>query len=135
MSVRTFEDFKELKAAIGTEVGVSDWLEVTQQRIDRFAEVTGDQQWIHVDVECATRELPGQTTVAHGLLTLALAPAFVRSVLSVKGIKDTLKLRSEPDPLFDPVPAGSELRGRVRILVPPNGLRITYGITFEIEDA
>ena len=87
MSVRTFEDFKELKAAIGTEVGVSDWLEVTQQRIDRFAEVTGDQQWIHVDVECATRELPGQTTVAHGLLTLALAPAFVRSVLSVKGIR------------------------------------------------
>jgi len=81
----------------------------------------------------ATRELPGQTTIAHGLLTLALAPAF-RSVLSVKGIKNTLKLRSEPDPLFDPVPAGSELRGRVRILVPPNGLRVTYGITFEIED-
>ena len=47
--MRTFEDFKELKAAIGTEVGVSDWLEVTQQRIDRFAEVTGDQQWIHVE--------------------------------------------------------------------------------------
>jgi len=83
----------------------------------------------------ATRELPGQTTIAHGLLTLALAPAFVRSVLSVKGIKNTLKLRGEPDPLFDPVPAGSKLRGRVRILVPPNGLRITYGITFEIEDA
>ena len=103
--MRPFEDFKELKAAIGTEVGVSDWLEVTQQRIDRFAEVTGDQQWIHVDVERATRELPGQTTIAHGLLTLALAPAF-RSVLSVKGIKNTLKLRSEPDPLFDPVPAG-----------------------------
>ena len=70
---------------------------------------------------------PASTTIAHGLLTLALAPAFVRSVLSVN-------YGAKPDPLFDPVPAGPKLRGRVRILVPPNGLRITYGITFEIED-
>ena len=97
--MRTFEDFKELKAAIGTEVGISDWLELTQQRIDRFAEVTGDQQWIHVDVERATRELPGQTTIAHGLLTLALARSFG---IKRKRYKEHFELRSEPDPLFDP---------------------------------
>jgi acyl dehydratase len=87
-TMRMFKDFEEIKAAVGTEVGVSDWVEITQQRIDQFAEATGDEQWIHVDVERAARELPGRTTIAHGLLTLSLAP--VRSVMSVKEIKNTL---------------------------------------------
>jgi acyl dehydratase len=85
-----FEDFEEMEAAVGSEVGVSDWVEITQKRIDQFAEATGDEQWIHVDVERATRELPGRTTMAHRLLTLSLAPLFVRSVIGVKGIKNTL---------------------------------------------
>ena len=72
---------------LATEVGVSDWVEVTQQRIEQFAQATGDEQWIHVNVERATRELPGHSTIAHGLLTLALAPGIVRSVMGVKGIK------------------------------------------------
>jgi len=62
--MRMFKDFEEIKAAVGTEVGVSDWVEVTQRRIDQFAEATGDEQWIHVDVERAARELPGRTTIA-----------------------------------------------------------------------
>jgi acyl dehydratase len=70
--MRVFEDFKELKSAVGTEVGVSDWVEVTQDRIDKFAEATGDQ---HVDPERAARELPGGTTIAHGLLSLSLIPS------------------------------------------------------------
>jgi acyl dehydratase len=82
--MRIFKDFKEVEAAVGTEVGVSDWIEVTQQRIDQFAEATGDEQWIHFDVERAARELPGRTTIAHGLLTLSLAPSFVRSVMGVR---------------------------------------------------
>jgi acyl dehydratase len=73
--MRVFEDFKELKFAVGTEVGVSDWVEVTQDRIDKFADATGDQQWIHVDPERAARELPGGTTIAHGLLSLSLIPS------------------------------------------------------------
>ena len=87
--MRIFKDFNEVKAAVGTEVGVSDWVEVTQQRIEQFAQATGDEQWIHVYVERATRELPGHCTIAHGLLTLALAPGIVRSVMGVKGIKNT----------------------------------------------
>jgi acyl dehydratase len=135
--MRIFNDFKELKTVVGSEVGVSDWVEVTQERIDKFAEATGDEQWIHVDVERATRELPGRTTIAHGLLTLSLAPAFVRSVMGVKGIKNTLNYGANRIRYLTPVPAGSKLRGRISIAeaddMPPNGLRVTYGITIEIE--
>src|SRR5689334_11767227 len=89
-AVRVFNDFDEIKAAIGSEIGASDWIAVTQDRIDRFAAATDDQQWIHVDVERASRELPGRTTIAHGLLTLSLAPSFVRSVMGLRGLKNTL---------------------------------------------
>ena len=137
VEMRVFNDFKEVQAAVGSEVGVSDWVEVTQERIDKFAEATGDEQWIHVDVERASRELPGRTTIAHGLLTLSLAPAFVRSVIGVKGIKNTLNYGANRIRYLTPVPAGSKLRGRIRIAeaddMPPNGLRVTYGITTEIE--
>ncbi len=92
---------------------------------------------IHVDVERATRELPGHTTIAHGLLTLVLAPGFVRSVIGVKGIKNTLNYGANRIRYLTPVPAGSKLRARVSVLaaddIVPNGLRVTYGITIEIE--
>ena len=68
--MRIFNGFEELKAAVGTEVGVSDWIEVTQDRINKFAEATCDEQWIHVDQERAAREMPGGKTIAHGLLSL-----------------------------------------------------------------
>jgi acyl dehydratase len=135
--MRVFKDFNEVESAVGTEVGVSDWVEVTQERIDQFAEATGDEQWIHVDVERATRELPGRTTIAHGLLTLSLAPLFVRSVMGVKDIKNTLNYGANRVRYLSPVPAGSKLRGRISIAeadeMPSNGLRVTYGITIEIE--
>jgi acyl dehydratase len=75
--MRVFNDFNDLKAAVGTEVGVSDWMEITQDRINKFAEATGDEQWIHVDTERAARESPGGTTIAHGLLSLSLIPGMV----------------------------------------------------------
>ena len=72
---------QDLKKHIGTKLGPSDWLTVDQSMIDKFAEATGDHQWIHVDVERAKKEMPGGKTIAHGLLSLALAPLFIRSVL------------------------------------------------------
>ena len=84
--MRIFSDFNEIKSAVGTEIGVSDWIEVTQERINQFAEATCDEQWIHVDQERAKKELPGGTTIAHGLLSLALAPLFIRSVMGLKGL-------------------------------------------------
>jgi acyl dehydratase len=135
--MRVFKDFDEMKKAVGTEVGVSDWVQVTQERIDRFAEATGDEQWIHVDVARAKRELPGRSTIAHGLLTLSLVPQFVRSTIGLEGIKNTLNYGANRIRYLTPVPAGSRLRARTSIVAaedtPPDGLRVTYGITIEIE--
>src|SRR5262245_36991119 len=135
--MRVFEDFNDLKSAVGTEIGVSDWQEVTQEQIERFADATGDDQWIHVDVERAKRELPGRKTMAHGLLTLALAPEFIRAVARVKGLKRTLNYGANRIRYLAPVPSGSRLRGRVTVAaaddVPPDGLRVTYAVTTEVE--
>jgi acyl dehydratase len=135
--MRIFDGFDEIQSAVGTEVGVSDWIEVTQDRIGRFAEATCDEQWIHVDQERAKRELPGGTTIAHGLLSLALTPMFVRSVMGLKGLKNTLNYGADRIRYLAPVPAGSRLRGRVSVAeaeqVPPNGLRVNYRVVIEIE--
>ena len=135
--MRVFNDFNELKAAAGTEVGVSDWIEITQDRINQFAEATGDEQWIHVDTERAARESPGGTTIAHGLLSLSLIPMFIRGIIGVKGLKNTLNYGANRIRYLTPVPAGSRLRARVTVLeaedVPPDGLRVTYKVTIELE--
>jgi len=135
--MRVFDNFDELKAALDKEIGVSDWVEITQERINKFADATGDEQWIHIDVPRAQREMPGKTTIAHGLLTLSLAPGFVRSVMGLEGIKNTINYGINRVRYLAPVPAGSRLRGRIKIVatedVPPDGLRVTYGITVEIE--
>jgi acyl dehydratase len=135
--MRVFNDFNELKAAVGIEVGVSDWIEITQDRINQFAEATGDEQWIHVDTERAARESPGGTTIAHGLLSLSLIPMFIRSIIGVKGLKNTLNYGANRIRYLTPVPAGSRLRARVSVMeaedVPPDALRVTYKVTIELE--
>ena len=135
--MRIFSDFNEIKAAVGTEIGVSEWVDITQDRINLFAEATCDEQWIHVDQDRAKREMPGGRTIAHGLLSVSLAPMFIRSVLGLKGLKNTLNYGADRIRYLSPVPAGSKLRGRVGIAeaedVPPNGLRVHYRVTIEIE--
>ncbi|MGA7999434.1 MAG: MaoC family dehydratase [Bradyrhizobium sp.] len=135
--MRVFSDFDELKAAVGTEVGVSDWIEITQDRINRFGEATGDEQWIHVDTERAARESPGGTTIAHGLLSLSLIPMFIRGIIGVKGLTNTLNYGANRIRYLTPVPAGSRLRARVAVMeaedVPPDALRVTYKVTIELE--
>jgi acyl dehydratase len=135
--MRMFQDFEEMKGAVGTEIGESDWVQITQDRIDTFAEATGDEQWIHVDEERAARELPGKTTIAHGLLTLSLIPMFMRSIVGLKGLKNTLNYGANRIRYLSPVPAGSRLRARVDVMqaedVPPDALRVTYKVTIEIE--
>src|SRR3979490_140566 len=136
-TMRIFSDFNEIKSAGRPELGVSDWIEVTQDRISLFANATCDEQWIHVDQERAKKELPGGTTIAHGLLSLALTPMFVRSVMGLKGLKNTLHYGADRIRYLSPVPPGSGLRGRVSIAeaeeVPPNGLRVNYRVVIEIE--
>lgn len=135
--MRIFSDFSEIKSAAGTEIGVSDWVEVSQDRINQFAEATCDEQWIHVDQERAAREMPGGKTIAHGLLSLALAPLLIRSVIGLKGLRNTLNYGADRIRYLAPVPAGSRLRGRVSVAeaedVPPDGLRVNYHLVIEIE--
>jgi acyl dehydratase len=137
MHMRVFKNFDEIKTAVGSEIGVTDWVDVTQEHINQFAHATGDDQWIHVDVGRAKRELPGHTTIAHGLLTLALAPRFIRMVAHVEGITSTLNYGANRIRYLAPVPAGSRLRGRVTIVAAedalPDGLKVTYGLTVEIQ--
>ena len=110
--MRIFSDFSEFKAAVGSEIGASEWNEVTQERIDLFARATCDDQWIHVDQERARKELPGGTTIAHGLLSLSLAPMFIRSVMGFKGLRNTLNYGADRIRYLSPVPAGSRIRSR-----------------------
>jgi len=112
--MRIFSSFDEIKSAVGTEIGISDWIEVSQERINLFAEATCDEQWIHVDQERAKKELPGGTTIAHGLLSLALAPLFIRSVMGLKRLRGRLTVAEAEE-------------------VPPDGLRVNYRLTIEIE--
>src|SRR5947199_336975 len=122
--MRIFSDFNEIKSAVGSEIGVSDWIEISQERINQFAEATCDEQWIHVDQERAKKELPGGTTIAHGLLSLALAPLFIRSVMGLKGLRNTLNYGADRIRYLAPVPAGSRLRGRRTI---PDAARVASG--------
>lgn len=135
--MRTFNGFDEIKAAVGKEIGASEWVEITQDRINRFAEATCDEQWIHVDQDRARRELPGGRTIAHGLLSLSLAPMFIRSVMELRGLRNTLNYGADRIRYLSPVPAGSRIRGRVTIAevedVPPEGLRVNYHLVIEID--
>ncbi len=135
--MRMFKDFDELKSVVGTEVGVSDWIEITQDRINKFADATGDEQWIHIDPARAAREMPGGKTIAHGLLSLSLIPMFIREIIGLKGLRNTLNYGANRIRYLTPVPAGSRLRARLTIMeaedVPPDALRVTYKVTIEIE--
>jgi acyl dehydratase len=135
--MRVFSDFSELKSAIGTEIGASEWIEITQDRIDRFADATCDEQSIQVDQDRARKELPGGKTIAHGLLSVSLAPMFIRSVMGLKGLRNTLNYGADRIRYLSPVPAGSRVRGRTSIAevedVPPDGLRVNYHVVIDIE--
>ena len=135
--MRIFSDFSEFKAAVGTEIGVSEWVEITQDRIDLFAAATCDEQWIHIDQDRAKKELPDGRTIAHGLLSLSLSPMFIRSVMGLKSRRNTLNYGADRIRYLSPVPAGSRIRGRISIAeaedVPPDGLKVNYRMVTEIE--
>lgn len=103
-----------LRDFVGRELGVSGWLAVDQDRIDRFAEVTGDRQWIHVDAERARRESPYGTTIAHGLLTLSLLPALRAEVGIVPdGVARVVNYGYDRIRFLSPVRSGARIRARV----------------------
>lgn len=125
----------ELKAKIGEELGVSEWHEVTQERVDAFAEATEDHQWIHVDPERA-KDTPFGGTIAHGLYTLSLGPKFSYSMFTLDGFQFGLNYGYEKVRFPAPVPVGSRVRMRAalsKVDDVPGGLQITITQTFEVE--
>jgi acyl dehydratase len=127
----------ELKQHVGRQLGPSEWMTVEQAMIDKFADATGDHQWIHVDVERAKREMPGGKTIAHGYLTLSLVPRMAATLLQVRRRRHGLNYGSNRVRFTSAVPAGSRLRLRMRIAnveeMPDGGVRITSEMTVELE--
>jgi acyl dehydratase len=128
----------DLAQYVGKEIGVGDWFTVDQAIIDKFAEATGDYQWIHVDVERAKREMPGGKTIAHGYLTLSLVPRLAQTIYRVKKRSRGLNYGSNRIRFTGQVPAGSRIRLHQKIkAVEPveGGVRITSENTVEVEGA
>ncbi|MCA3277785.1 MAG: MaoC family dehydratase [Alphaproteobacteria bacterium] len=136
--MRMVETPEALRALIGQELGVSDWLEVTQDLIDRFAEVTGDHQWIHVDVERAKREMPGGKTIAHGYLLLSLLPKLGAGIYKLSWPTRSINYGSDKVRIVNPVKAGARIRLRQSLVAVEDGApgahRITVRQTLEIEN-
>jgi acyl dehydratase len=133
----TLESPRDLVNHVGRELGPSEWLTVTQEMINTFAEATGDHQWIHVDVERAGREMPGGKTIAHGYLTLSLLPRLVPTLMKIDKRRRGLNYGSNKVRFTAPVPAGSRIRLRQKLLaveeVPDNGMRLTSQMVMEVE--
>jgi acyl dehydratase len=126
-------DPQTLAGRTGEEVGVSEWVEISQERIDRFADATDDHQWIHVDPARAAGESPFKTTIAHGFLTLALVPALLRATIRLPA-RMTINYGSNRVRFVSPVPAGSRVRGRftvVQVQNLPDALQVTWGVVVE----
>ena len=136
--MRMVETPEALRALIGQELGVSEWLEVTQDLIDRFAEVTGDHQWIHVDVERAKREMPGGKTIAHGYLLLSLLPKLGAGIYKLSWPTRSINYGSDKVRIVNPVKAGARIRLRQSLVAVEDGApgahRITVRQTLEIEN-
>jgi acyl dehydratase len=124
------------KQHVGRELGPSDWMTVDQPMIDKFAEATGDHQWIHVDVERARKDMPGGKTIAHGYLTLSLVPRLAATLSRVKKRRHGINYGSNKVRFINPVPAGGRIRLRQRIKNVeeiPGGVRVTSEMTLELE--
>src|SRR5580704_18427772 len=107
-------EFKDLAGLVGQETGVSDWLQITQERVNQFADATGDHQWIHVDVERATREIGGPIT--HGYLTLSLIPHLSAGMLPVKGVTRGITYGSDKVRFTNMLRVGKRVRLRQKLL-------------------
>ena len=126
----------DAKALEGKEVGVSDWITIDQERINKFADATGDQQWIHVDQERAAKELPNGKTIAHGYLTLALIPVVGSSLVKVENVERVINFGCNKVRFYTMVPNGSRVRGRASVIQARSrggGLYLVSEVRIEVE--
>ena len=134
--MKTFHSYSEVSACVGQEVAVTDWITITQEQVNLFAQATGDHQWIHVDPERA-RTGPFGAPIAHGFLTLSLIPRFFDEGLCIEGARMGVNYGLNRVRFTAPVPVGSRLRARLVLQatepLAPDGLQMTWLVTVERE--
>ena len=134
--MKIFQNLNDLTACIGQDVAVSDWVTITQQQVNLFAEATGDHQWIHVDPEKASKG-PFGGTIAHGFLTLSLIPKFFESAFEITNSRMGVNYGLNKVRFTAPVPVGSRLRARMKLLacdpIDNAGVQMTWEVTVERE--
>jgi acyl dehydratase len=134
--MKTLESLSDLPALVGQEVAVSDWLTITQEQVNQFAEATGDHQWIHVDVERA-KAGPFGAPIAHGFLTLSLIPRFFESSMEIRNTRMGVNYGLNKVRFTAPVPVGSRLRARMKLLscdpIPGDGMQMAWEVKIERE--
>lgn len=136
MAKITIQSLEELKQWVGKEVAVSDWLQVDQDRIDRFADATGDHQWIHVDPARAKAESPFGSTIAHGYLTLSLLPHMMMETLAIEGGRMSINYGLNRVRFSAPVRSGDRIRTRFTLAALEDfagGIQVTWHALIEIE--
>ncbi len=136
MKATRFTGIDDAKARTGQEIGVSDWMLIEQERVDAFGRITGDQQWIHVDVERAKRESPFGGPIVHGYLTLSLLAKFALECIQVEGVKLAVNYGLNRVRFASPVKVGSRVRGRFVLGAVddiPGGVQMVWQMVVEIE--
>jgi len=132
------KNYEDLEQHVGKELGVSEYLKITQNMIDRFADATLDHQWIHVDKEKAAQESPFKTTIAHGYLVLSLLPYLWTHILEVRNVKSMINYGIERLKFSQPVAVDSEVRARLALLSVTNlrgTVKVEFKATLEIKDS
>ncbi len=132
--MREIASLDELKALVGQEVAVSDWVEISQERVNQFAEATGDHQWIHLDVERCKRESPFGGPIAHGYLTLSLLPMMMQNSVRMTDVRMGVNYGLNKVRFPAPVPVGSKVRSRTTVVSVediPGGAQVTWLVTVE----
>jgi acyl dehydratase len=127
-------DVRTIGDRVGEEIAVSDWLEVTQARVNQFADATGDHQWIHVDPVRAAAELPSKTTIAHGFLTLSLLSTLIRESIRFTGLRMAINYGLNRVRFVSPVPSGSRIRALITLQAVDavgDGVQVTWLATIE----
>lgn len=137
--MRVIRGFDELATLSGQEIGKSDWIVVTQDMVDQFADVTGDDQWIHTDVKRAAKDSPFGGTVAHGFLTLSLIPRLCRRIYKLTGIAASVNYGLNSVRFFHPIRVGSRIRAGLSVLsartVGGKAIRFVTKVTIEVDGA
>lgn len=135
--MKEIERIEDLHGLVGQEIGVSEWMVIDQERVDKFADATGDRQWIHVDAERARREMPNGATIAHGYLTLSLLPILMSQIMTIKNAGKRLNYGCNRIRFTSTVPTGSRVRARqvLKALNPfsNGGVQMVNEVTIEVE--